>query len=378
MTGRLLVAPSCSELRLRLAVERPVDQVFARFFRILIVCSYMLGTILIFSKRTGIALVASAVALAACSPSGSDRSTTSTTAPTYDVSTLTIVATTSVAGDLVTQVVGERATVEVLIPVGTDPHDFQPSSRQAAMLRSADLVVAWGLGLEEGLEAVLESAVEDGVRVLEISALVDPLAYGDDDHDDGDDGADHDDDDHADHEHGGLDPHTWMDPVRMAQAVREIGLALDEIAPGHDWTSEADRAASELMAVHAEVEEIFAVIPDDRRKLVTNHDSLGYLAARYDFEVVGVAFPGGSTLASPSSAQIASLVEAIRDSGVRVLFAEMTSPAALLEAIADEVEGVRVVEILEASLAAPGQAGDTLAGMLVHNARLIAEALTSW
>ncbi len=358
----------------------------------------MLGTILIFSKRTGMALVASVMVLAACSPVASDPTTTSspsttsatatsTTAPPADASVLTIVATTSIAGDLVTQVVGDRATVEVLMPIGTDPHDFQPSSRQAAMLRTADLVVAWGLGLEEGLEAVLESAVEDGVRVLEISALVDPLAYGDDHHadDDHDDHDDHDDDDHDDqavddhgHDHGGLDPHTWMDPVRMAQAAREIGLALSEVAPGHDWMSEADRAATELMAVHAEVDEILAVIPDDRRKLVTNHDSLGYLAARYDFEVVGVAIPGGSTLASPSSAQIASLVEAIRDSGVRILFAETTSPAALLEAIADEVEGVRVVEILEASLAVPGQPGDTLASMLLHNARLIAEALTSW
>jgi zinc/manganese transport system substrate-binding protein len=310
------------------------------------------------------------------------------------------VATTSIAGDLVSQVVGDRASVEVLMPIGADPHDFQPSSRQVAALRSADLVVAWGLGLEEGLEAVMESAVEDGVRVLELSALVDPIAFGeggvdhdhadhDDDHaDHDDDHADHDDDhadhddDHADedhgHDHGGLDPHTWMDPVRMAQAVGEIGLALNELAPGEDWLAEADRAASELMAVHAEIEEIFSVIPDDRRKLVTNHDSLGYLAARYDFEVVGVAIPGGSTLASPSSAQVASLVEAIRDSGVRILFAETTSPAALLEAIADEVEGVSVVEILEASLAAPGQPGDTVVGMLLHNARLIAEALTSW
>ncbi len=337
----------------------------------------MLGTILIFSKRTGIALVASVLVLGACSTSSSSdsstSSTTSTTAATSEVD-LSIVATTSIAGDLVTQVVGDRGTVEVLMPIGTDPHDFQPSSRQAATLRTADLVVTWGLGFEEGLEAVLDGAIEDGVRVIEVSALVDPIAYGDDDHDD-----DHDDDQDDDERgHGGLDPHTWMDPVRMAQAAREIGLALNEVAPGHDWMSVADRVAADLMAVHAEIEEILAVIPDDRRKLVTNHDSLGYFAARYDFEVVGVAIPGGSTLASPSSAQIASLVDAIRDSGVRILFAETTSPAALLDAIADEVEGVRVVEILEASLAAPGQPGDTLAGMLVHNARLIAEALTSW
>ncbi|MEX2653585.1 MAG: metal ABC transporter substrate-binding protein, partial [Acidimicrobiia bacterium] len=173
------------------------------------------------------------------------------------------------------------------------------------------------------------------------------------------------------------DPHTWMDPVRMADALRLIGVALSEVAPGEDWTERASQAADEMLEVHEEVESILAAIPHERRKLVTNHDSFGYLAARYDFEIVGVAIPGGSTLASPSSAQISELVEVIRETGVEVLFAETTSPAALLEAIAGEVEGVRVVELLEASLAPPGEPGDTLAGMLVVNAETIAEALGS-
>ncbi|MEX1044214.1 MAG: zinc ABC transporter substrate-binding protein, partial [Acidimicrobiia bacterium] len=117
----------------------------------------MLGTILIFSKRTGTrvgaALLSAVLVLGAC---GGDAA-----APPD----LTIVATTSIAGDLVSQVVGDDAIVEVLMPIGTDPHDFQPSSQQVATLRSADLVVAWGLDLEEGLEDVLASASEDGIRV---------------------------------------------------------------------------------------------------------------------------------------------------------------------------------------------------------------------
>lgn len=316
----------------------------------------MLGTILIFSKRTGTrvaaAVLSAGLVLGAC---GADAA-----APPE----LTIVATTSIAGDLVSQVVGDDVTVEVLMPIGTDPHDFQPSSQQVAALRSADLVVAWGLDLEEGLEDVLASASEDGVRVLEISALVDPISFSGED------------DDHAEEEHS-LDPHTWMDPVRMADALRLIGVALSEVAPGEDWTERASQAADEMLEVHEEVESILAAIPHERRKLVTNHDSFGYLAARYDFEIVGVAIPGGATLASPSSAQITELVEVIRETGVEVLFAETTSPAALLEAIAGEVEGVRVVELLEASLAPPGEPGDTLAGMLVVNAETIAKALGS-
>jgi ABC-type Zn uptake system ZnuABC Zn-binding protein ZnuA len=325
----------------------------------------MLGTILIFNKRTGIrvmsAFVAVALVLGACSDGDSG-------APDG----LTIVATTSIAGDLVSQIVGERATVEVLMPPGTDPHDFQPSSQQAAALRSADLVVAWGLGLEEGLEDVLASAEDDGVRVVELSTEVDPLAY------DEEDAEDHEDEDQADEDHGhGLDPHTWTDPVRMAEAARIIGLALADVAPDGDWTVAAEPVAEEMLAVHDQVDEILAVIPSDRRKLVTNHDSFGYFAARYDFEVVGVAIRGGSTLASPSSAQIAELVDAIRRAGVTVLFAETSSPDALLEAVAGEVEGVRIVEILEGSLAPSGEPGDTLAGMLVHNAEVIANALGS-
>jgi zinc/manganese transport system substrate-binding protein len=339
----------------------------------------MLGTILIFSKRTGtrlsIGLVSMAMLVSAC---GSD----SAGSPG-----LTIVATTSIAGDLVSQVVGEDATVEVLMPIGSDPHDFQPSSQQAASLRSADLVVAWGLGLEEGMEDVLANAADDGVRVLELSALVDPIAYedsheeadtADEDHEDEDhEDEDHEDEEHEDEEHGheGLDAHTWMDPVRMADAVRHIGGTLSEIAPDADWEARAEDVAGDLMDLHDEIDALLAAIPQERRKLVTNHDSFRYFAARYDFEIVGVAIPGGSTLASPSSAQIAGLIEAIRGAGVEVLFAETSSPAALLDAVADEVDGVRVIELLEGSLAAPGEPGDTYREMMVLNAETIAEAL---
>jgi zinc/manganese transport system substrate-binding protein len=199
----------------------------------------------------------------------------------------------------------------------------------------------------------------------------------DEDHDEDHDGGhdeDHD-DDHDDHEHGGLDAHTWTDPVRMADAVRRIGGTLAEIAPDGNWESRAEDAAQSLLELHDEIDAILAAVPQERRKLVTNHDSFGYFAARYDFEIVGVAIPGGSTLASPSSAQIADLIEAIRGAGVEVLFAETSTPAALLDAVAGEVEGARVVELLTGSLAAPGEPGDTYAEMMVLNAETIAEAL---
>ncbi len=324
-------------------------------------------------------MVAASLFLGACAPEGGDSQVT-TTSSDGGAGQLTILATTSIAGDLVAGVVGDAATVEVLMPIGTDPHDFQPSARDAVRLRQADLVVAWGLGLEEALEDVLDAAQADGVAIVELSPLVDPIPYGDDDDpaDHDDDDADHDDDNHADdgdHAHGAFDPHVWMDPLRMAAAARQLGTVLGEIDAATDWLTPAEAAAARFEQAHAEVAEVLATIPDERRKLVTNHDSLRYFAVRYGFEIVGVAIPGGSTLAAPSSAQIAELVEVIRRTGVTVLVAETINPGGLLDAIAGEVEGVTVVEILTDSLGEPGTPGDSLLSMLRHNAEVLAAAL---
>ncbi|HJR91030.1 MAG TPA: zinc ABC transporter substrate-binding protein, partial [Acidimicrobiia bacterium] len=92
---------------------------------------------------------------------------------------ISIVVTTNILGDVVEQVVGEDAEVEVLMPAGVDPHEYQASSQQVAALAKADLVVANGLGLEEGLVDALEAAESDGVNVFEVAPLLSPIGFGD-------------------------------------------------------------------------------------------------------------------------------------------------------------------------------------------------------
>ena len=105
---------------------------------------------------------------------------------------LQVVATTSIWGDVLSQVVGDAASVVVLVPRGADAHDYQPTSQQIAALLEADLVIANGLGLEQGLADVLESAVFDGAEMFEVGPELDPLllsghGHGDaDEHDPGD------------------------------------------------------------------------------------------------------------------------------------------------------------------------------------------------
>jgi zinc/manganese transport system substrate-binding protein len=267
----------------------------------------------------------------------------------------TIVTTTTVLGDVAANVAGGDADVEVLMPAGASPHEFVASARQVASIYEADLVVANGLGLEEGLVDVLAAARADGVNVLEIGPLVDPITA--------EDGA-------------SLDPHVWLDPIRMQAAAEFIAAALDEIDARGAWSERADAYSGELESAHHEIESILAAVPDQDRTLVTNHDSLGYFADRYGFTIVGTVVPGGSGLGDPSSAELAELVAVIEREGVPAIFADTSEPDALAEAVAAEAStDVAVVQLYTGSLGEPGSGADTLIEMLRLDAERIAAAL---
>lgn len=276
-----------------------------------------------------------------------------------DAGSLRLVATTTILGDVARNIVGDDASVDVLFPVGVDPHGFQPSSRDVAAIEEADLVIANGLALEEGLTDVLESLEDDGANILEVAEGLEPLPLaGGEDEAEG-------------------DPHVWFDPLRMGDAARSIATELSSIDPGGDWTARAEEYALELRAADEKIVEILAAVPLGTRKLVSNHDSLGYFAERYGFEIVGVVVPGGSTLAEPSSSELAALVNQVENEGVPAIFIETTEPSVLAEAVAAEVGNpVAVVELFTGSLGEPGSGADTLIDMLITNAERIAEALS--
>ena len=278
---------------------------------------------------------------------------------------LRVVATTSVWGDVVEEIVGDDGTVDVLIPAGADAHEYEATPQQVASLQDADLVVANGLGLEEGLVDVLEGAVSDGANVLELAPELEPLPF-----------ADHGDEEDEDHAHEGEDPHVWFDPSRVVVATELIAARLAEVDDSEDWMARASAYSYRRLEADREIEAILDAVPEENRKLVTNHDALGYFADRYGFEVIAVVIPGGSTLGDPSSAEMAALVEEIEHEGVLTIFAETSQPTRLAEAVAAEVgDDVGVVQLYTGSLGESGSDADTLIGMLTTNARRMAEAL---
>ncbi|MEO2139721.1 MAG: metal ABC transporter substrate-binding protein [Thermoleophilia bacterium] len=319
---------------------------------------------------TAAAIGASAV-LAACGSDAPSATGTGGTAADRPV----IVATTPMLGALVRDAVGDAAEVEVVMPNGSDPHEWRPSARDVARLQSADLVVENGLNLEEGLQEAIARAREDGVAVFTAADHVDVRevedgddhAKEDEEHGHAGDGDDHakedeehghagDGDDHAkedeEHGHGGGDPHFWTDPSQAAAVVAALPAAVQS-ATGADISGPAGESAAALRGLNADIASRMSAIPEADRVLVTGHESLGYLADRYGLDVVGTVTPSLSSQGQVSAAHLADLERAMEKAGVRVLFTESGVSDALAQAIRDET-GATVVELGIATVPSDG------------------------
>ncbi|HEY8424621.1 MAG TPA: metal ABC transporter substrate-binding protein [Limnochordales bacterium] len=283
------------------------------------------------------------------------------------------VTTTTILEDLVRQVAGEAWSVVSLIPVGADPHAYQPGPADAKRLAGAELVVMVGAGLEPAALSRLVKSAPPEVTVLELAPRValrwDEIAAEGDEASGGG---------HA-HEHGekaGWDPHFWWSAPRVAMAVELIADSLARIDPAGEAGYRARAAAyrERLRALDGWIRQQVATIPPERRLLVTNHDALGHLAVEYGFTVVGTVLPGTSTLAEASAAGIARLLQRIRSLPVGAIFAEATASPVVAERVSREA-GLPLVTLYTGSLGPPGSGAETYEGFMHTNVRRIVEAL---
>jgi zinc/manganese transport system substrate-binding protein len=286
-------------------------------------------------RRTLIALIASS-ALAAC---GSDS----------DEGEPQIVATTGIVAELAERVAGEDADVVQLVPDGASPHDFELSAEDRRTLEEADLIAYNGAGLEAGIP--VDEADAPKWALAENAGELLPF------------------------EEGGEDPHVWMDPTRTASALDSLAAAIGDADPANagGFDQRAGRYAGELRDLDSTIREILATIPPDGRSLVTSHDSLGYFADRYDFEVVATPFPASGPEAEASPARLSEVIDAIDEHDVPVVFAAEEDDPEVLAQVAEQT-GVEVGDdLLIESL---GDAGSYEA-MLRRDAELISGALAT-
>jgi zinc/manganese transport system substrate-binding protein len=287
--------------------------------------------------RIASAITIGALAVAACTGAGAS-------APPAEPS---VVVTYSVLGAVVTDLVGDRADVTVLMGNGVDPHDWSPSAKDIERVMKADVVVANGLGLEEGLETTLDEAEKAGVAVFHATDHITVREVGDAEHggegeaSPGAEASAQPGGDEHDNDTGG-DPHFWVDPLSMQDVV---GALTQELAKaGIDVADRGADLETRLTDLDAETRVTLADVPAARRKLVTGHESMGYFADRYAFELIGTVIPGLSSQGEVSAGELAALKAEIEEQGVQAIFTEIGTPVAVVEAIGRET-GAEVVAL---------------------------------
>lgn len=272
-----------------------------------------------------------------------------------------IVVTTNILGDVVRNVLGSAAEVRVLMKPNADPHSFGVSAKEAAAMNNAALIVYNGLGLEENVIRNVEGAAAQGVSTVSVGDHIDPIRYT------GGDSA------------GMPDPHFWTDPVRMISAVDAIEKAVVTDLDGVDTDTvsrNAENYRAQLRELDASMTGGFAGIAPQRRKLVTNHHVLGYLAQRFGFEVIGAIVPSGTTLAAPSPSDLQSLVGAIDGARVPAIFVDSSQPEKLARVLAEQADiRVQIVPLYSESLGPPGTSGATYLDMMRANTDAIVTGL---
>jgi ABC-type Zn uptake system ZnuABC Zn-binding protein ZnuA len=277
---------------------------------------------------------------------------------------LRVVATTNIVGDIVSQVGGERIELRVLLPIGADPHAFNPAPQDVAAIYDAHVLFANGAGLEEFMQSILETAPDTPIVYLSEGI---ELREWDDDHDD--DGAD-DDDDHD------VDPHTWVTPHNALVFVHNVEHALSALDPDHAeyYHENAEAYEETLEELDAWVQAQIDTIPVANRKLVADHSVFGYYADRYGLEELGAVIPSFSTVSEPSARELAALQDTVREHEVPAIFVGTTVSPTVVDRLAEDL-GIRVVALYTGSLGPAGSGAETYVDYVRYNTNAIVEAL---
>jgi zinc/manganese transport system substrate-binding protein len=254
-----------------------------------------------------------------------------------------VVVTYSVLGSVVKDLVGDAATVTVLMPNGADPHEWSPSAQDIETMTKADLLVENGLGLEGGMGDAFTQAEQAGVKRFLASDHITVRHVGEGE------GADPSDPDQAP---GAEDPHLWMDPLTMKDVVAALATQLKSDV-GIDVSARATDLEGRLTALNDQVAGVVNTVPEAQRSLVTGHESLGYFAQRYGFKLVGAIIPSLTTQAETSAADLAALEAKIKAAGVKAIFTELGTDPSVSETVGKDT-GAKVVELTTHALPADG------------------------
>lgn len=284
-----------------------------------------------------------------------------TTSGNRNGSPLKVLAVESFLADIAQNVAGKRVKVDTLIPLGVDPHAYQPTPQDVAKIAESQVLIVNGAHFEEWLDKTLQNAGGTQTVIEASSGLISrkPTA-----------------DEALDPDHAG-DPHFWLDPTKVIAYVKNIrnGLEAADPAGKKDYSQNADDYIKELEDLDTWIKAKVDLIPPQKRLLVTNHESFGYFADRYGFTIAGTVIPSTSSEASPSAQQMAALIDHIRQTGVKAIFLETGANSQLADQIAQETGAKVITDLYTHSITGPDGDAPGYIEMMKHNVKRIVEAL---
>lgn len=273
-----------------------------------------------------------------------------------------VIATFSILGDFVREVGGERVELTVLVGPGSDAHVYAPAPGDAKKVAAARLVVQNGLGFEGWIDRLIKAS-NTKARIVVATRGVKPIKGQGHGHAHG-------------HSHGDEnDPHAWQSVANAKVYVANIRDGLIAVDPDgrETYTANADAYLKRLDALDAEARAALATIPQERRKVITNHDAFGYFGAAYGLRFI--APQGISTDAAPSAQAVARIIRQIRQEKIPAVFLENVADPRLAERIAQESGAKLGGSLYSDQLSAADGAAGTYIDMVRHNIRVLTAAL---
>ena len=265
---------------------------------------------------------------------------------------LSVLAAETFLADIAQNVAGERVAVESILPLELDPHTYEPTPQDLVKIAEGQVLIVNGAGFEFWMDELIENSGGEQL-VIEASAGL------------------------AESGKRPGDPHFWLDPVSVFTYVENIRDGLSAVDPAGEpvYRRNAADYIDELKTLDGWITDQVEQLPPEQRILVTNHESFGYYADRYGFEVIGTIIPSVSTGSSPSAQQLVQLVDEIKRTNAPAIFLESGSNPQLAEQVARETS-VKVIEGLYThSISPPGGEAPSYIDMMMYNTRTIVEAL---
>ena len=262
-----------------------------------------------------------------------------------------IVASFSILGDMVEQVIGEHASVTTIVGPDADAHIYQPSVADARSVADADAIFLNGLGFETWSDTLIaESGTGASVHVA--TDGISPVLVD-----------------------GEVDPHAWNSLLNGVVYITNIADVLKQKLPEHADAIDANTSAyiAKLNALDTETKAALAELGDDKQTVVTAHDAFGYLADAYDMNFLAPV--GIDSEAEPSAQELAQLIAQLKEDGAAALFVENITSPALVQQISDET-GLKIGgRLFSDALSERGGPATSYLAMFEHNLGTLLQAL---